>query len=432
MNVEDMRAGRQNQTDSPFRTRSVEENLELFYSMRDGKMAEGECCLRLKINMQHNNPCMRDPVAYRIKYCPHPHAGSDWCIYPTYDMTHCVIDSLENITHSLCTLEFEIRRESYYWLLDALELYKPIQYEYSRLNVSGTVLSKRKINALITSGRIGGWDDPRLPTLMGFRRRGYTAEAINSFVDAVGVARKGNEKVVDSRVLDYHLRQNLEETAPRTFCVLDPIKLVIQGVPDDWREECEGELFPDRPERGLINYSITNEIYIERTDFSEEDGNKKFFGLSPSQIVRLRYSKFIKFEECVKNADGEIDHVKVSLLDAAPEGKKVKGNLHWVDAKDSLDIEVRLFDKIFDVDNPKEFGDDWLSHYNENSLVVKKAKWLKRYADAKPYDRFQFQRLGYFTVSDETTADNIVMFRTVTLSESKAKKEIDASIKTKK
>jgi glutaminyl-tRNA synthetase len=254
---EEMNEDRKNGIESPFRERSIEDNLKLFNDMKMGKCEEGECCLRMKIDMDSNNPCMRDPVAYRIKYCGHPHTGDNWCIYPTYDMTHCVIDSMENITHSLCTLEFEVRRDSYYWLLDQLEIYKAYQWEYGRLNVSGTILSKRKIDALIQDGKCSGWDDPRLMTLMGLKRKGYTPEAINNFIDCLGTARKGNENVVDNMFLEYIVRKDFEEKAQRSFCVLDPVKLVIEGVPDDWSTEVEGELFPGFPEKGTIKFPLT-------------------------------------------------------------------------------------------------------------------------------------------------------------------------------
>ena len=268
-------------TDSPFRNRSVDENLTLFENMRLGKYEEGECCLWLKVNMQHPNPCMRDPVAYRIKYCSHPHVGDKWCIYPTYDYTHSLTDSIENITHSLCTLEFEIWREIYYWTPDTLGIYKAFEWEYSRLNLSGSVLSKRKIDALIKNNLVTGWNDPRLLTLDGLKRKGYTPEAINSFIDCMGVTRRGNENVVSFNVLENHLRKDLDKRCPWSFCVLDPIKIVISNVASNWSMEAEGVLYPDTPERGTNKFPLSNEFYIERTDFSEKD-DKRFWGLSPS------------------------------------------------------------------------------------------------------------------------------------------------------
>ena len=427
---EEMREGREKLTDSPNRDRSVEENLKLFNDMRMGKFEEGVCCMRMKGDMKHNNPNMRDHVAWRIKYTAHPHIGSKWCIYPTYDFTHCIIDSLENITHSLCTLEFENRRESYYWLLDELDLFKPYVWEFSRLNVSGSVLSKRKIDTMIKENMLTGWDDPRVLTLKGLRRRGYTPASINNFIDSLGVARKGNETVTDVRVLEWHLRKDLEATAPRSFCVLDPVKLVIVNVEEGFSQVCKGELFPGIENGGTVDFTLTNTVYIDQSDFSEEP-KEGFFGLQPGQEVCLKYGIFIKIVEIVKKEDGTVDFVKVEKVEF--EGKVKRGIVHWVDANHSIDVDVKLFNPLFNVENPKDFKDDWLDHYNHNSLVsMSKAKWWDFHKDAKVNDRFQFQRLGYFMVSDETTPDKIVLFRSVTLSESKPKKNIYKKIKASK
>ena len=283
---------REKKRDSPYRNRTVEENLKLFNMMKQGRFEEKECCLRLKIDMQHANPCMRDPVAYRIKYVAHPHAGSDWCIYPTYDFTHCLNDSLENITHSLCTLEFEIRRDSYYWLLEAAEMYRPFVWEYSRLNVSHVVVSKRKLLQLVNSHSVTGWNDPRMPTIDGLRRRGYTPDAINNFVDRVGVTRRGNENIISISWLENSIRTDLDAKAPRTMAVIDPLKIVLKNLDKDI--ELDTYIFPKLKEKGGIRkVTLSKVIYIEKTDFKEEE-DKDFFGLTPKQEVGLNMVVLLK------------------------------------------------------------------------------------------------------------------------------------------
>jgi glutaminyl-tRNA synthetase len=265
---------------SPYRDRSVEENLRLFEQMKQGRFAENECCLRVKIDMKHVNPNMRDFVAYRIRYVPHPHAGDKWCIYPTYDYTHCINDSLENITHSCCTLEFENRRESYYWLLDALDLYKPIVWEYSRLNLTYIALSKRKLEKLVNEGIVSGWEDPRMPTILGLKRRGYTPSIINNFAEEIGVSRNGNDKITSINVLENHARKELDATAPRTFGVIEPILLEIVNFEEATTREIKAPLFPADPSRGEQTYILSSQVYIDKEDFSEEH-KKGFFGLTP-------------------------------------------------------------------------------------------------------------------------------------------------------
>lgn len=419
---EEMQKGRDEMKDSPYRNRSVEENLELFEQMKQGRFEEKECSLRMKIQMDHPNPNMRDHVAYRIKYAAHPHAGDKWCIYPTYDYTHCICDSIEHITHSLCTLEFENRRESYYWLLDALEIYKPFVWEYSRLNISNSVLSKRKIDQLIKEGYVESWSDPRLLTLNGLKRRGYTSEAINEFCDCIGVARKGNEKVIDVRLLEHFIRKDLDANAPRTYCVLDPIKVVIENMAEDEERPHDADLFPGKPEKGKTTYTLTKTLFIEESDFSEEAKNK-YYGLTKDQPVRLFSGPFIKLKEVVKNEDGSINHLIVTAEEDV--GKKVKGCIHWVSEKYSMNARVNLYDRLFNVDNPKAHGKDWLKTINPNSLIVKEgAKMWSHLSAAKPYDRFQFLRKGYFTVAEESTEDLKVLNCTVTLAESKDLKDL--------
>jgi len=421
--ADEMKECRRNGINSPFRNRTVEENLDYFENMRQGKYEEGECCLRMKGDMQHVNSNMRDHVAYRIKYTAHPHAGDKWCIYPTYDYTHCICDSIEHITHSLCTLEFENRRESYYWLLDALEIFKPVVWEYSRLNISSSILSKRKIDALIKEGHCESWSDPRLLTLEGLRRRGYTTAAINEFCDCIGVSRKGNEKVVDVKLLEHFIRKDLDENAPRTYCVTDPIKVVIENIGEDEEFKNEADLFPGKPGKGeKVVYTLTKTIFIEEDDFSEES-KPKYYGLTPDQAVRLYSGPYIVLKEVVKNEDGSLSHIVVTKVDEVE--KKVKGCIHWVSEKYSIKARVNLYDRLFLHENPKALGDDWMSAINPNSLIIKEnAKIWSHLSDAAPFSRFQFLRKGYFTVAEESTPEVKVLNCTVTLSESKTSKTL--------
>lgn len=420
--AEQMRKGREDMVESPYRNRSVDENLELFQKMKDGYFEEGQCTLRMKIQMDHPNPNMRDHVAYRIKYTPHPHAGDKWCIYPSYDYTHCICDSIEHITHSLCTLEFENRRESYYWLLDALDIYRPFVWEYSRLNISNTVLSKRKIDELIKRGFVESWSDPRLTTLNGLKRRGYTPSAINEFCDCIGVSKKGNEKVIDVRLLEHFIRKDLDENAPRTHCVIDPLKVVIDDIADDEERHEEGELFPGKPDKGKATYTLTRQIYIEESDFSEV-ATPKYYGLTPEQPVRLFNGPYIKLKEVVKNEHGAVDHIVVAI--DSNVNQKIKGCIHWVSVKHSITARVNLYDRLFSVENPKALGKDWLKSVNRDSLIVKEnAKLWSHLSNIKPYDRFQFLRKGYFTVAEESTDDLKVLNCTVTLVESKDAKSL--------
>lgn len=420
--AEEMRKGREDMVESPYRNRSIEENLELFEKMKNGYFEEGECTLRMKIKMDHDNPNMRDHVAYRIKYTPHPHAGDKWCIYPSYDYTHCICDSIEHITHSLCTLEFENRRESYYWLLDALDIYRPFVWEYSRLNISNTVLSKRKIDELIKRGFVESWSDPRLMTLNGLKRRGYTPNAINEFCDCIGVSKKGNEKVIDVRLLEHFIRKDLDENASRTHCVIDPLKVIIDDIAEDDERKEEGDLFPGKPEKGKVTYTLTRAIYIEESDFNEVS-TPKYYGLTPEQPVRLFNGPYIKLKEVVKNEDGTINHIVVTTDNSI--NQKIKGCIHWVSVKHSITARVNLYDRLFSVENPKSLGKQWLKSVNKDSLIVKdNAKLWAHLSDIKPYDRFQFLRKGYFTVAEESTDELKVLNCTVTLVESKDAKSL--------
>lgn len=346
-----MRKCRQEKINSPWRDTPIEDNLKKFALMRKGYYDEGEACLRMKIDMQHDNPCMRDPVAYRTRFLPHPHSGDQWCIYPTYDYTHCIVDSLENITHSLCTLEFEIRRESYYWLLKALDIYQPFVWEYSRLNISNTVLSKRKIEKLIDTKKVNGWDDPRLHTIQGLRRRGYTPSIINNFCESIGVARKGNENITDVKKLEYVARQELDKTAPRTFGVCDPVLLELVNFdavkPDT---DIKAALFPGQDDKGTCSYTLTKNVYIERSDFSETSV-EGFFGVMPGNVVLLKYACFVQLVEVSnRDADGKVMAAKVKIVPDYKE--KIKGVIHWVSKEHSLQCRVNNFQLLLTEVNP--------------------------------------------------------------------------------
>ena len=398
---------REKKIDSPYRNRTVEENLKLFEMMRQGRFEEKECCLRMKIDMKHNNPCMRDPVAYRIKYVPHPHAGDKWCIYPTYDFTHCLNDSLENITHSLCTLEFEIRRDSYYWLLEAAEMYRPFVWEYSRLNVTHIVVSKRKLLQLVTSHTVNGWDDPRMPTINGLRRRGYTADAINNFVDTIGVTRRGNENIISIKLLENAVKSDLDKKAPRTMAVIEPIKVNLVNLKEDL--SIDTPLFPKLKESGGVRkVNLTKNIFIERIDFKEED-DKDFNGLTPNQEVGLKYAGVLKLEEIKKNKEGVVTEL---LCSYSNENKKTKGRIHWISDKDYVNAELRLYDYLFKSDDPFHSNEEGVSHdpmddVNPDNLVIKYHALVNRdlCEKVKPYDHFQFERLGYFVCDPDSECD---------------------------
>ena len=419
---DEMHKYREEKKDSPWRNRSVEDNLRDFEHMRQGRFAEGECCLRVKMDMQNDNPNMRDFVAYRIRYTPHPHSGDKWCIYPTYDYTHCLVDSIENITHSLCTLEFETRRESYYQLLKDCDIYKPNVWEYSRLNVSNTVLSKRRIEKLVNEGFVEGWNDPRLLTLEGLRRRGYTPSMLNAFCKEIGVARKGNENITSIKLLENFARLELDRLAPRTFGVMDPLHIVITNFKDLKETKHEAMLFPadlQDKSRGTQTYTLTENVYIEQEDFSEVH-NSKFFGLTPEQPCRLKYSHVIKLVSVEKNPDGSINHLKVEAL---PDYElKLKGNIHWVSKENSLDAVCNLYSVHFLVEAPSK--DKWIEEINPNSLIVKpNAKIWKLHKNIKVDDRFQFERVGFFVLNDKSNPKKgkFNFNRIVELKESKLK-----------
>jgi glutaminyl-tRNA synthetase len=416
-------------TDSPNRDRSVEENLDLFARMKAGEFADGEHVLRAKIDMGAPNMKMRDPLLYRIRHAAHYRTGSDWCIYPMYDFTHCLSDALENITHSICTLEFENNRELYDWIIDNVPgPSKPLQYEFARLNLNYTVLSKRKLIDLVQDGHVNGWDDPRLPTIAGLRRRGITPEAIRNFCERIGVAKANS--VVDMALLEHSVRDDLNTKAPRVMGVLDPLKVVIVNYPEDQPEpdEFDAPYLPDDPPKmGTRKVPFAREIYIERKDFMEEPP-KKFFRLAPGREVRLRWAYFITCVDVVKDDNGEVVEIHCEYDPAtrggdSPDGRKVKGTIHWVSAEHSVPAEVRLYDRLFTEPNPDGGKDaDYIQYLNPHSLDVVNARVEPSLASALPGDRFQFERTGYFIADSEDHSEgNLVFNRIVPLRDSWAK-----------
>ena len=413
---------------SPYRERSIEENLDLFERMRAGEFKDGDHVLRAKIDMASPNIIMRDPTLYRIKHVSHYRTGNMWCIYPMYDYTHCLSDSIEGITHSNCTLEFESNRELYDWVLDNLEVFHPQQIEFARLNLSFAVLSKRKLIRLVEDGHVDGWDDPRLPTISGVRRRGYPPEAIRNFCDRIGVAKA--DSMVDMAFLEYCVRENLNKTAPRVMGVLHPLKVIIDNHSADEEEELEAINNPEDPSAGTRMVPFSRELYIERNDFME-DPPKKFFRLAPGREVRLRYAYFITCVDVVKDPDtGEVTELHCTYDPAtrggdAPDGRKVKGTLHWVSARHAIDARVCLYDHLFTKENPNEVeeGKDFTAYLNPNSLeVLNNCKLEPSLATAAPASRCQFERLGYFCVdSKDSSPESLVFNRTATLRDTWAK-----------
>ncbi|KAF7104199.1 hypothetical protein CFC21_105118 [Triticum aestivum] len=429
--AEQIRKDRETNTDSPWRDRPIEESLQLFEDMRRGLIAEGAATLRMKQDMQNDTRNMYDLIAYRIKFTPHPHAGDKWCIYPSYDYAHCMVDSLENITHSLCTLEFDVRRPSYYWVLVALGLYQPYVWEYSRLNISHNIMSKRKLNRLVTEKWVDGWDDPRLLTLAGLRRRGVSAAAINSFIRGMGITRSDNSLIPFER-LEYHIREELNKTASRAMVVLHPLKVVITNLEDGKVIDLDGKKWPDAPADEASSYykvPFSRTVYIEKTDFRLED-SKDYYGLAPGKSALLRYAFPIKCTEVIYGDNPE-DIVEIRAEYDPSKTLKPKGVLHWVaepaPGVEPLKVEVRLFEKLFLSENPaglddKELEEKWLGDLNPQSKeVVKGAYAVPSLAAAVVGDKFQFERLGYFAVDTDSTPEELVFNRTVTLRDSYGK-----------
>ncbi len=414
--------------ESPYRNRTVEENLDLFERMRNGEFPEGSKTLRAKIDMSHPNLNMRDPVMYRIIHSSHFRTGNKWCIYPTYDWAHCLEDSIEGITHSLCTLEFADHRILYEWFLEQLGVHKPQQIEFARLNLTYTVLSKRKLTLLVDKGYVSGWDDPRMPTIAGLRRRGYTPESIREFVRRTGVTRV--DSVVDYALLEHCIREDLNKRANRVMVVLDPIKVVITNYPKGKVEWLEAENNPEDESAGKRMIPFCREIYIERDDF-RENPPKKYFRLAPGREVRLKHAYYITCEKVLKDENGNIKELRCTYDPASKggwtsDGRKVRGTLHWVSAHHCLEAEVRLYEHLFTKENPDdvEEGGEFTDNINPNSLVVLKGcKVEPSLKNAKPGEKFQFLRKGYFCVDKDSSPNNLVFNRIVTLKDTWSKIE---------
>ncbi len=416
--------------ESPYRTRSVEENLDLFERMRAGEFEDGSRVLRAKIHMASPNLNMRDPVLYRVLHAAHHRTGKKWCIYPMYDFTYGQSDSIEGITHSLCTLEFEDHRPLYDWFVNELKIFTPQQIEFARLNLSYNVMSKRKLMELVEGGHVTGWDDPRMPTISGMRRRGYTAESIRNFCERIGVAKR--ESMVDMALLEYSIREDLNKRARRVMAVLRPIRVVIDNYPEDETEYLDAENSPEDPGMGSRKLPFSRELFIERDDF-REDPPKKFFRLAPGREVRLKHAYYIKCESMVKDEKtGELIELHCTYDPKtrggwSDDGRKVRGTLHWVSAAHSIEAEVRLYDHLFVKPNPSDEkdGSDFKDHLNPNSLeTLTSCRVEPSLADAPPGMGFQFLRLGYFCVdSVGSSTDRLVFNRTVTLRDTWAKIE---------
>ncbi|WP_426508168.1 glutamine--tRNA ligase [Serratia proteamaculans] len=409
--------------DSPYRGRSVEENLALFEKMRNGEFAEGTACLRAKIDMASSFIVMRDPVLYRIKFAEHHQTGNKWCIYPMYDFTHCISDALEGITHSLCTLEFQDNRRLYDWVLDNITIpCHPRQYEFSRLNLEYAIMSKRKLNLLVTEKIVEGWDDPRMPTVSGLRRRGYTAASIREFCQRIGVTKQDNN--VEMMALEACIREELNENAPRAMAVLDPVKVVIENLTTGV-EMVSMPNHPSKPEMGSREVPFSRDIYIDRADFREE-ANKQYKRLVLGKEVRLRNAYVIKAERIEKDAEGEITTIFCSydpetLSKDPADGRKVKGVIHWVSAEHALPAEIRVYDRLFNVPNPAA-AEDFLTTVNPESLVIKHGFVEPSLAAAQPEKAYQFEREGYFCAdSRHSSAEHLVFNRTVGLRDTWAK-----------
>jgi glutaminyl-tRNA synthetase len=411
-------------TNSPYRDRSVDENLELFRAMRVGKYKDGEKVLRVKIDMAHPNMHMRDPVIYRIKHAHHHRTGDTWCIYPMYDFAHGQSDAIEKVTHSICTLEFVPHRALYDWLIEKLEIFPTRQYEFARLNMSYTVMSKRKLLQLVNEKHVSSWDDPRMPTLSGMRRRGYTPESIRDFCDRIGVAKRDN--LIDVGLLEFCVREHLNKVALRRMVVFEPVKVVITNYPEGQVEMLETENNPEDSSAGKREIPFSRELYIERDDFMEAPP-KKYFRLAPGQMVRLKSAYIIKCDEVLKDANGKIIELHCSYIPESKSGTdtsgiNVKGTLHWVSKAHAVPVEVRLYDRLFKVENVADAEGDFKDHLNQNSLHVMPAVFAEPdLAQASANERYQFMRKGYFILDPGSTLDKPVFNRTVTLKDMWAK-----------
>ena len=405
--------------DSPYRNRTPQENLDLLERMRAGEFPDGAKVVRAKIDMAHPNMLFRDPILYRILHVEHHRTGNKWCIYPMYDFAHGQSDSIEQITHSICTLEFDVHRPLYDWFIQTLDIFPSHQYEFARLNLTYTVMSKRRLLELVETGVVRGWDDPRMPTICGLRRRGYTPEAVRNFAEAVGVAKRDN--VIDISLLEFYLREDLNRRAERRMAVLDPLKVVITNYPEGQVEWMEAVNNPEDETAGVRQVPFSRELYIERADFMENPP-KKFFRLSPGTEVRLRYAYFIRCEEVLHDAQGNITELRCSYDPLSrggnsPDGRKVKSTIHWVSASHAVTAEVRLFDRLFRTIDPNDYPEQgsWKDNLNPDSLQVVTAYLEPELAKAQLGDKFQFERLGYFTLDPDTTPGKQVFNRTATL-----------------
>ncbi|MBM4152649.1 MAG: glutamine--tRNA ligase/YqeY domain fusion protein, partial [Kiritimatiellaceae bacterium] len=405
------------------RSRSIEENLDLFERMKKGEFADGTYVLRARIDMNSPNLHMRDPAIYRIKHASHHNTGDTWCIYPMYDFAHCLEDSIERVTHSLCTLEFEVHRPLYDWILETLNLYQPRQYEFARLNLTYTIMSKRKLLELVKEHLVNGWDDPRMPTICGMRRRGYTPAAIRAFCTEIGITK--TESLTDVALLEHHVRTDLNEIAQRRMAVIDPLKVVVTTYPEGQTEPFELPNHPNKPEMGNRTVPFTREIYIEREDFMEEP-SKKFFRLAPGSEVRLRGAYLITCTQVIKDANGQIvelhcTHDPASQGGNAPDGRKVKGTIHWVSVQHSVAADIRLYDRLFVSENPAAEEGDFKTYLNPDSLKTVTGRIEPVLVDAKAGETFQFERIGYFCTDLDSTAGKPVFNRTVGLREASTK-----------
>lgn len=413
-------------TNSPFRDRSVDENLALFKAMRNGEYPDGAKVLRAKIDMAHPNMHMRDPLMYRIRHVPHHRTGNQWCIYPMYDFAHGQSDSMEGITHSICTLEFDVHRPLYDWFINKLEIFPTHQYEFARLNLSHTVMSKRKLLQIVNEKLVSGWDDPRMPTISGLRRRGYTAASIRNFCDRIGVAKRDN--LIDISLLEFCIREDLNKTADRVMAVMDPVKLIITNYPDGQVEDLMIENNPEDPETGKRVVPFTKELYIERDDFMV-DPPKKFFRLGPGLQVRLKGAYIITCDQFELNSDGFVKEIHATYIPESKSGKDtsgihVKGTIHWVSIQHAIQAEIRLFDRLLIVEDAGELGDDFTKFINPESLNVVKHVYVEpSLKQAKIEEAVQFIRKGYFCLDKDSSPDHLVFNRTVSLKDTWAKEQ---------
>lgn len=424
LSPEDTDEYRRNAKESPFRNRSVAENLDLFTRMKNGEFPDGARTLRAKIDMASPNIWLRDPLIYRIRHAEHHHTGNKWCIYPMYDFAHCLSDYIEGITHSICTLEFEVHRPLYDWILESLDLPRPLphQYEFARLSLGYTVMSKRKLMQLVTEGLVSGWDDPRMPTISGIRRRGVTAEALRAFAYNIGITKYNG--LTDVAVLEHAIREDLNKRALRRLAVLRPIKVVLTNFPEGKVEELDAVNNPEDENAGKRKIPFSRELYIEQDDFQEVPP-PKYFRLKPGGEVRLKYAYIIKCEEVVKDASGNVIELHCtadleSKTGGATAGRKVKGTIHWVSAAHAMDAEVRLYDRLFTVPEPDADG-DFKKHLNPHSLEIVTAKCEPSFKDAKADERYQFERLAYFALDKDSTPEKLILNRTITLKDTWAK-----------